>query len=96
MPELPTGLEHFRSTPEYDAKTVPAGLRMRHSLKAGVWGRIVVGEGRLLYVVECEPETSFVLQPGVPGIIAPEQMHRVEQREAVRFHVEFWRVKGST
>jgi hypothetical protein len=31
MPELPAG-EHYRSTPEFDETTMPAGLRARHTL----------------------------------------------------------------
>jgi tellurite methyltransferase len=94
MPEFPDGLENYKSTPEYDENTSPAGLRARHSLKAGVWGRIVVSAGRLLYVIERDPEASFVLRPELPGIVAPEEFHHIEPREPVRFRIEFWRAKA--
>jgi tellurite methyltransferase len=96
MPTLPAAAERYKSTPEFDDTTIPAGLLARHSLKANVWGRIVVGEGRLLYVIEEPAERSFVLRPDVPGIIAPEVAHHVEPRGPVRFHIEFLRVPVAT
>ena len=93
MPELPAGAEHYKSTPEFDEASMPAGLRARHTLKGDVWGRIVVSEGRLLYVIESDPEASFVLRPDVPGIVAPEVPHHIEPRGHVRFRIEFLRVE---
>ena len=95
MPQLPAGAVPYKSTPEFDETTVPAGLRARHTLKDEVWGCIVVSEGRLLYVIETDPEASFMLRPDIPGIVAPAVPHHVEPRGHVRFHVEFLRVAES-
>jgi tellurite resistance-related uncharacterized protein len=89
MPELPAFLERYKLVGPFDATTVPAGLLRRHTLKPGVWGRIVVLEGELLYVLEREPDVSFVLTPETPGIVMPEEPHHVEPRAGVRFQVEF-------
>jgi tellurite methyltransferase len=94
MPALPAEVQRYKSTPEFDETSIPAGLLRRHTLKPGVWGRIVVREGRLLYVIERNPVESFVLRPEVPGIVAPEEPHHVEAREHVRFFVEFFAHRG--
>lgn len=86
MPALPEGLEAYRSTKTFDEVTVPKGLRNDHTTKVGTWARIVVEEGRLLYTIG---EESWVLQPGVVGVVAPTVPHKVTPQGAVRFHVEF-------
>ncbi len=91
MPALPEGLELYRQTPDFDEHSLPAGLRRSHTLKAGSWGRIVVLEGSLLYVIEQEPVAAFTLGPELPGVIEPEVPHHVEPRGHVRFRVEFHR-----
>lgn len=91
MPELPAGLTHYKDTPEFDEQTLPNGLRNRHTLKPGTWGRIVVLEGKLLYVIETEPSQAFVLTPTLPGIVQPEVPHHVEPRGTVRLRIEFYR-----
>lgn len=91
MPRLPTGAAEYKRTATFDATTTPAGLRKRHTTKAGVWGEIVVLEGRVLYVIEDEEDASFVLRPGLPGAIAPEVPHHVEPYDDARFVVRFLR-----
>ena len=92
MPVLPTtGLTLYKQTPDFDEHTLPVGLQKRHTLKPGTWGRIVVLEGKLLYVIERTPELAFVLRPGLCGVIEPEVPHHVELRGHVRFHVEMHR-----
>lgn len=90
MPELPPGLEQYKLAGPFTQTTIPAGLLRRHTLKSGVWGRIVVLEGELVYVIEREPEVSFVLNPDAPGIVMPDEPHHVEPNGSVRFQVEFW------
>src|SRR5579859_7510761 len=71
MPRLPATVSEYKRTAVFDVATTPAGLRARHTTKAGVWGEIVVLGGRVLYVIENEDDASFVLRPGIPGAIAP-------------------------
>jgi tellurite resistance-related uncharacterized protein len=91
MPSLPAGVAQYKQTPEFDEHTLPAGLRKAHTLKPDTWARIVVLEGRLLYVIGREPNTAFVLTPDFPGIVEPEVPHHVEPRGPVRLHIEFLR-----
>jgi len=90
MPSLPEGVTQYKQTAEFDAQTLPAGLCSRHMLKPGTWGRIIVLEGKLLYVIEREPSVAFVLTPALPGIVAPEVPHHVEPRSTVRLRIEFY------
>lgn len=91
MPSLPPEVSMYRQTAEFDEHTLPDGLRNRHTLKRGSWARIVVLEGRLLYVIEREPESAFVLTPALAGIVAPEVPHHVSPRGPVRLRIEFYR-----
>src|SRR5690606_21284246 len=68
---LPADVVHSKSTPLFDQESVPAGLRREHSTAAGVWGRIVVHEGSLRYVIEAPDSEEHLLVPGTPGIVEP-------------------------
>jgi tellurite resistance-related uncharacterized protein len=91
MPKIPADATEYKRTATFDATTTPAGLRRAHSTKPGVWGEIVVVEGRVLYVIENEDDASFVLKPGVPGAIAPEALHHVDPYDDAKFFVRFLR-----
>lgn len=88
---LPPGLEAYNRTPVFTQATVPAGLLRAHSTKAGVWGRIVVLEGKLIYRITDprRPRSEQVLSPTAPGVVEPTVLHEVEPQGAVRFLVEF-------
>jgi len=85
---LPHGIVPYRRTAIFDEVNLPAGLRREHRTRTGVWGRIVVLEGRLRYCV-LDPVSDCVLDPETPGIIMPQQPHRIEPLGAVRFYIEF-------
>lgn len=85
----PTPAAPYRSTPVFDEVSLPAGLRREHRTRPGAWGIIRVLEGRLRYQV-LEPSSEVILEPGRPGLILPEQPHRVEPLGAVRMQVEFY------
>ena len=80
----------YRSTPVFDAETLPAALRRAHSTKPGVWGVIRVLEGTVCYHVEDGSAPPAMLTPAQPGLIEPEQMHHVEPIGAMRMQVEFY------
>jgi tellurite resistance-related uncharacterized protein len=77
----------YRTTPVFDADSLPTALRREHSTKAGVWGIIRVIEGRLLLTIG---EETSLLSSGQPGLIHPEQKHRVEPVGPMRMQVEFY------
>lgn len=79
----------YRTTPVFDAETLPAALRRTHSTKAGVWGIVRLLEGRLRLTYE-EDGRACILSPDAPGLILPEQPHRVKPLGAMRMQVEFY------
>jgi tellurite methyltransferase len=87
--EIPDGFVSYERTDTFTAETVPAGLRTDHTVKAGVWAKIMVLEGRLRYHVATRAQ-PIDLTADHPGIVAPEVSHHVEPLGAVRFFVEFW------
>jgi tellurite resistance-related uncharacterized protein len=86
---LPDGLVAHKRTPTFDQNSVPAGLRRRHSTKAGVWGLIVVVEGRLRFRL-LDPPSERILDTQNSGVVQPMQPHEVEPLGPVRFFVEFY------
>ena len=91
MKSLPTYAVHYKTTPEFNQDTVPAGLQRNHTTAANVWGRIVVHEGSLRYVIEAPEPQEHLLVPGSPGIVEPQVAHHVTVEGPVRFCVEFYR-----
>ncbi len=89
--EWPDGLVAYRHTPEFDERTIPAGLKREHATKPGVWGRIHVVAGALRYAVAAPISRSFRLAAPASGIVVPQVRHHVAPEGAVRFFVEFWR-----
>jgi tellurite resistance-related uncharacterized protein len=92
MPQLPEDVEVYNTSPEYDEKTIPEGLLHDHRTRAGVWGRIVVREGKLMYAVADPGGAAWVLRPGIDGFIAPGTAHWIAPHGRVRFVIEFLRV----
>ncbi|MHA6692722.1 DUF1971 domain-containing protein [Devosia sp. A449] len=85
----PPSAAPYKRTPVFDEKTLPERLRREHRTKAGVWGVIRVLDGRLRYQV-LDPPSEQVLEPGLPGLVLPDQPHRVEPLGQMRMQVEFY------
>ena len=79
----------YRSTAVFDEATLPAVLRREHSTKAGVWGVIRVIEGSLRLEFADGGEAQ-VLTPDRPGLVRPEQIHRIEPMGRIRMQVDFY------
>jgi tellurite resistance-related uncharacterized protein len=92
--ELPADAAAYKRTPVFTETTIPDALRRDHTTRQGVWGRIVVADGRLRYVVDALA-TDVALDAGRPGIVVPEVPHRVEPLGPVRFFVDFLRSPSS-
>ena len=92
--EIPDGLTHYRSTPLFDERTIPAALRSDHCTKLGVWGLIRGSKGRLRYGVTDSRRAATSVElttDSPPGIIEPAILHRVDPIGEVEFQVEFWK-----
>lgn len=88
--DLPPNVQKYNETPIYTEGTVPKGLLRDHSTKPGVWGKLVVSEGHLLYLRGDYPAQRVDAES--PAIIRPEELHFIRTPEAVSFRVEFYRV----
>lgn len=91
MPRRPPCARAYKSTPVFDAESLPNGLRHSHRLRDGTWGEIEVIEGRVAYVLEHEGDLTLILRPGVPGIVAPGRDHHVELQPGARVRIHFLR-----
>lgn len=89
--DLPPGLEHQRTTPEFDADTVPAGLLRAHRVADEVWGVVEVLAGSLTFVWEDRSSAPVALTAGDSLVIPPDMPHHVEPGPDARFHVSFHR-----
>ncbi|MBV61248.1 MAG: tellurite resistance protein [Nevskiales bacterium] len=87
---MPPDFVAYKETPLFTQDTVPAALLRDHSTKRGVWGRIVVREGRLEYRIDIMNK-RWNLDPGAPGTIPPEVPHAVQPLGKVAFLVRFFR-----
>jgi tellurite resistance-related uncharacterized protein len=96
MPDdRPPDLEAYRTTPVFDADTIPAGLLRRHSTKAGVWARIHVLEGELVFRrLEPGAADEILRAGGSDRLVEPQAFHEVEARGPVRFFIEFLRPRS--
>ena len=91
MKPLPASVACYKSTPEFNESSVPAGLLRDHTTAAGVWAKIVVLEGALEYcIIEPSPE-RHLLRAGDEGIIEAQMKHHVGVSGPVRFRVDFYR-----
>jgi tellurite resistance-related uncharacterized protein len=91
MKTLPDAVTFYKSTAEFTEHTVPAALQRHHNTAAGVWGRITVLEGTLMYHIAEPEKESILLTPEHPGIVEPRMRHEVEVVGPVRFRVDFHR-----
>ncbi len=88
---LPEGLVHYGGTAVFTEKTAPEKLLRAHDTKPGVWGKLVVLDGALDYVVPGPPEERLRIEGGGFGIIEPEVKHYVTPLGPVTFRVDFYR-----
>lgn len=92
--ELPDDLQVVRATDVWDERTMPAGLRRRHRVAAGSWGRLRVQQGEMRFRLCTGAAVDVVVRPGYPQPIPPEVEHEVEPLGEVSFFVEFLRREG--
>lgn len=91
MAEIPIECTLYKRTPTFSASNVPPGLLSRHNTKVGTWGKIVVEMGSLEYTIFGPPELVSILTPDTPGIIKPQEYHKVALLSSnTEFHVEFY------
>ena len=90
MKNLPDNLSQVRKTPEFNEESIPKGLLKAHQTKTGVWGKIVIIEGRLQYKINEPEEEIIILDTEKYGVVEPTILHEVKPLGSVKFYVEFY------
>ena len=90
MKRIPDSVAAYKKTPVFTDGNVPNGLLNEHQTKQGVWGKIVVLNGKLRYTIS-NPEEIVTLDADHFGVVEPTVIHRVEPLGEVVFYVEFYR-----
>jgi tellurite resistance-related uncharacterized protein len=93
MKSIPDTVAHYKSTAVFTEATTPAALQRTHTTAIGVWGRITILEGSLLYRItdaRVAPE-EVLLTPEQAGVVEPQIEHEVQLVGPVRFQVDFHR-----
>jgi len=88
MKEIPQSVTAYKKTPVFTEESVPDGLLKEHRTKEGVWGKIVIMRGSLLYTIG---EEENVLDVDHFGVVEPVITHQVRPLGKVNFYVEFYR-----
>jgi tellurite methyltransferase len=88
--ELPNSFIAYKKTPVFTEESLPGALRKDHATRVGVWGKIIVAEGKLRYRVPALQADMELSQDKI-GIVVPEVLHNVEPLGAIRFFVEFYK-----
>lgn len=88
MKSLPSNVINYKRTDVFDEVSVPKGLLKDHRTLPDVWGKIVILEGSLTYIVG---EEEFQLTVDNPGVVEPQVIHSVRPKDKVRFYVEFYK-----
>ncbi len=86
---LPDNVRKHGETRTFTAETVPAALLSQHDTRPGVWGRLMVLDGALDYIVSGPPEVAQRVRAGDFAVIEPTVLHRVGLVGPVSFKVEF-------
>ena len=79
----------YKSTPIFDEKTLPKGLRKEHMTKAGVWGVVRVIEGKLRLEFG-DDQSGRLVTSDHPALLLPEQPHWVMPLGPMRMQVDFY------
>jgi tellurite resistance-related uncharacterized protein len=80
----------YKTTPVFDAKSLPVAIRSEHRTTAGTWGLLRVLEGRVTLVF-IDPHHEVDVVPGHPAQIPPQATHFVRTDGPMRLQVEFYR-----
>jgi len=91
MKALPENIAAYKKTSEFSESSVPKGLLNDHNTKEGVWGKIVILEGKLEYIIQEPEHESIVLDTEKYGVVEPTIKHHIKPLGQVRFYVEFYR-----
>jgi len=90
MQELPEAVRAYQKTQVYTDKTTPGMMKNDHRVRTGVWAKLVVQKGEVVFEIPERNETITVTADS-PAIIEPVVMHRILPQAGARFYLEYYR-----
>jgi tellurite resistance-related uncharacterized protein len=90
MSELPETVRAYQKTQIYTDKTTPGMMKNDHRVRSGVWAKIMVQKGEVIYEVPDRNQTVTATAES-PVIIEPLVTHRILPRTGARFYLEYYR-----
>ena len=91
MKEIPQSLKPYKKTQVFTESSIPQGLLNNHNTKEGVWGKINVLEGELVYTIQSNPQEVVLLNSQCFGVVEPTVLHNVKPKGTVKFYIEFYK-----
>lgn len=90
MKQLPDKVKAYNKSQTYTDRSTPGMMKNEHRTRAGVWAKIVVQKGEVIYMIPSDDETH-TLTIDNPGIVEPTVFHKIEPQQGARFYLEFYR-----
>ena len=90
MKQLPENVKAYNKSQTYTYNSTPGMMKNNHRTRAGVWAKIIVQKGEVLYHIEGDDEV-YTLSSEVAGIIEPTIFHKIDPQQGPRFAIEFYR-----
>lgn len=90
MKQIPNNVVSYNATPVFDETTIPVGLLKDHTTKEGVWGKIIITKGKLLYCIY-DTQEEISLDTNHYGVIEPNTLHHIQPLGEVKFQIEFYK-----
>jgi len=90
MKQLPENVKPYKTTQTYTYNSTPGMMKNAHRTKAGVWAKIIVQKGEVLYHIEGD-DAVYTLSSELAGIIEPTTFHKIDPQQGARFVIEFYR-----
>ena len=90
MKQIPDNLRAYKQSQKYTTRSTPGMMKNDHRTRAGVWAKIVVEKGEIIYEITDHDEVH-TLTPDNPGVIEPVVFHKIDPQPGARFYLEFYR-----
>ncbi|MBI1181371.1 MAG: DUF1971 domain-containing protein [Alphaproteobacteria bacterium] len=90
MVEMPDTVRAYQKTQIFTDRTTPGMMKNDHRVRSGVWAKIVVQKGEVVYEIPERDETA-TLTPDAPGVIEPLVTHRILPKPGSKFYLEYYR-----
>jgi tellurite resistance-related uncharacterized protein len=91
MQPMPQNLNCYKSTKIFNQDSIPKAILNRHNTQAGVWGKLIVLAGEVIFVdLENNCEITATSERSVN--IVPEAWHHLKVTGPVELKVEFYKV----